>query len=201
MTRLSAAREIQQQQIVTLMKESFEALSRRQVREQLALPSELRGLKLYILRGPGERGGVEIHVEIQRRSLLIFMHRSTDGFEMLPDGTIIPHRAKTYDHEKITVVPKEYLGGLPPDIEHQVVEYLRLEFGEDESDPDKLKIGDLQYVGRSDSSSTSTHYWRIPSKTQPCWASVQLTGEDYVIGMSTRPPPPELKVPAATGTH
>lgn len=194
MTSLSAAREIQQQQLAALMKESFEQLSRRQAREELVLPLELRGLKLYILRGLGERGGVEIVVEIRRRSLLIFIHRSTDGFEMLPDGTIVPHRAKTYDEEKAAVVPNEFLGGLPPDIEHQVVEYLRLEFGEDESDPDALKVRDLQYEGKSDSGSMSTHYWRIPAKTQPCWASVQFTGADYLIDMSTRPPPPGLQV-------
>jgi len=201
MTRLSAAREFQQEQIALLMKESFEQLSHRQARKQLLLPSELRGLKLYLHRRPGERGGVEIVVEIQRRSLLIFMHRSTDGFEMLPDGKIFPHRVKTYDRENIVVVAKGYLEGLPPDIEHQVVEYLRLEFGEDESDFDALKVGDLQYEGNSDSSSTSKHYWRIPSKTQPCWASVQLTGEDYAISMSIHPPPLGLKVRSAADTH
>jgi hypothetical protein len=50
----------------------------------------LRGLNLFICCRPGENGGLEVTVEAQSRRLLAFVESSADGFEILPDGKIIP---------------------------------------------------------------------------------------------------------------
>ncbi len=97
MAKLGDAWEFQQQTLAGLRRESFSQLSNRPAREQLPTPSHLRGLKIFVCRSAGERGGVEISVEVQRRSLAVFTLKSVDGFEMLRDGKIVPFDDGQYD--------------------------------------------------------------------------------------------------------
>ncbi len=73
-----------------LAKEPYDRLASRPPREQIALPDGLRGIKCFIHRRPGERGGVEIAVEIRQRVLLILLTSSEGGFEVFPDGKVVP---------------------------------------------------------------------------------------------------------------
>ena len=97
MTKLFAATDFQQQKIAELRTHSFEELSRRPPREQLATPPNLHGLKVYVCRRLGENGGIEITVEVQKRALLVFVESSVDGFEILPNGRTIPLHEDTHD--------------------------------------------------------------------------------------------------------
>jgi hypothetical protein len=97
MASLRDASGFQRDKISALQKESFDHLSNRPAREQLLVPLNLRGLQIFICRKDGERGGVEISVRIERRSMLIFSSVSEDGFEKLPDGRIIPFDDGQYD--------------------------------------------------------------------------------------------------------
>jgi hypothetical protein len=99
MARLRDAAGFQQEKIEDLKKETFDQLSRRPVREKLPVPPDLQGLKIFVCRKSGENGGVEVTVRVERRSLLIVALVSEDGFEMLPDGKIIPFDDGKYDDQ------------------------------------------------------------------------------------------------------
>lgn len=85
-----AIRAFQEKRLSELMKESYDSLLRRPRRERLETPPELEGLELAVCRKEGELGGVEITVEAAQRRLLIFMEADATGFEMMPDGRVIP---------------------------------------------------------------------------------------------------------------
>lgn len=99
MVRIFDAASFQEQSINALKQESFGQLSRRPIREELSVPPDLRGLRVFICRKGGENGGIEISVRVEKRSLLIFSAVSEDGFVMLPDGTIVPFDDEKYDDE------------------------------------------------------------------------------------------------------
>jgi hypothetical protein len=42
---------------------------------------------------------MEVTVEMQRRALLLFTFRSVDGFEVFPDGRIIPFDTTVSDED------------------------------------------------------------------------------------------------------
>jgi hypothetical protein len=90
MAKIRDGYSFQQAQIRVLKTETFDQLARRPVREKLVIPPELRGMKIFVCRQPGGNGGVEVSVSIERRVLLIFVEASTDGFEIFPDGRIVP---------------------------------------------------------------------------------------------------------------
>jgi hypothetical protein len=62
---------------------------------------------------------------------------------------------------------------LPDDIESQIVEYLHLEYGEDSSSPNALKIEELVYEGVFDIEGMNVHYWKYPTHGQNCWVIVE----------------------------
>jgi hypothetical protein len=97
MTKLFAATDFQQWKIAELRIQPFEELSGRPAREQLATPPNLPGLKVFVCRRAGDNGGIEITVEVQKRALLVFVESSVDGFEILPDGRILPLHEDTHD--------------------------------------------------------------------------------------------------------
>jgi hypothetical protein len=77
---------------------------------------------------------------------------------------------------------------LPRNIKRQVLEYLRLEYGESDDDPDALKASDLTYEGKRVVDGIVTHFWAFPSGAGKRWAIVEQFGKSYSIGTSARGP-------------
>jgi hypothetical protein len=73
-----------------LMEEPYAVLAARPAVERIQLPEELSRFEGYIRRKPGDSGGTEITVQIANRVLWLFMEGRSNGFEVLPDGKIIP---------------------------------------------------------------------------------------------------------------
>jgi len=90
MSKWREAMAYKEKRLTELAKEPYDRLASRPPREQIALPDGLRGIKCFIHRRPGERGGVEIAVEIRQRVLLILLTSSEGGFEVFPDGKVVP---------------------------------------------------------------------------------------------------------------
>lgn len=76
---------------------------------------------------------------------------------------------------------------LPSDIEHQILEYLHLEYGESPEDEDALKLSELRYEGIHEMGGVPTHCWSFPSTSDEMWATVGPHGDTYCIGMSRKP--------------
>jgi hypothetical protein len=80
---------------------------------------------------------------------------------------------------------------LPRHINRQVLEYLRLEYGESDDDPDALKLSDLTCEGKCVAGGIVgivTHFWAFPSSAGKRWAIVEQFGKTYSIGTSARTP-------------
>ena len=65
--------------------------------ERISAPSDIQGIEFWIERRVGEAGGVRIEARACRRSFFIFMSCRCPGFEMLPDGTVVPDIDETPD--------------------------------------------------------------------------------------------------------
>ncbi len=77
---------------------------------------------------------------------------------------------------------------LPEDIEKRIVEYLRLEYGEDASDPNALQIPDIAYVGEKEINGVILHCWSYPSLKDDMWATVELLeNNSFCLGMCEIP--------------
>lgn len=70
-----------------------------------------------------------------------------------------------------------------------LVEYLRLEYGEDEDDPDSIKASDLKYVGEFMIDGVKTRYWSYPTSGEPAWATIEFLPDGECAGMTDVPPP------------
>jgi hypothetical protein len=77
---------------------------------------------------------------------------------------------------------------LPSGIEKEILEYLHLEYGESEDDPDALKLSDLKYEGEHLVDKVVTHFWSYPSGPGRRWVTVEMRGKGYDIGTSPRGP-------------
>ena len=76
--------------LASLMKESFAELSARPRSVRIPLPPDLSRFEGYIRKKPGDAGGVEITVSVSNRVLWLFMEGRVNGFDIFPDGKIIP---------------------------------------------------------------------------------------------------------------
>jgi hypothetical protein len=77
---------------------------------------------------------------------------------------------------------------LPEDIEKQLVEYLRLEYGEDANGPDAIQISDIAYVGEKEVNGVVLHCWSYPCLKDNMWATVELLeNNSYCLGMCEIP--------------
>lgn len=81
---------------------------------------------------------------------------------------------------------------IPEGIKKEIVSYVRLEFGEDSSDPDALQESDLKYEGEFIINGVPTHYWRC-GDTSRTWATVEPFGDSYCLGMTSSSPKPVFK--------
>ena len=70
------------------------------------------------------------------------------------------------------------------DFEDDIVEYLHLEFGEEAGDPEALKRKELRYVGLFLFEDFPTHFWSFPCESEHYWATVRITDEAYLYGMT-----------------
>jgi hypothetical protein len=77
---------------------------------------------------------------------------------------------------------------LPDDIEVQILDYLRLEYGEDAGGPAALQRSQLRYEGEYLLNGVATHFWWFPCTTQQCWATVEPWEDSYCLGMTTECP-------------
>src|SRR5690349_8413118 len=89
----------------------------------------------------------------------------------------------------------------PPEIEKELLEYLHLEFGENEDDQDSLQAADLNYVGAREDDGAQLHFWEFPSGTGKSWATARVTADGYDLSTSLQGPNGERNDPlAALGT-
>jgi len=73
--------------------------------------------------------------------------------------------------------------------EEWVAHYLRLEYGEDVSDPDSLKASDLTYLGRFNVNGQPTDYWQYPtSDNTPAYATMTHDERGTALSMTDEPP-------------
>lgn len=81
---------------------------------------------------------------------------------------------------------------IPEGIEKDIVSYIRMECGEDPSDPRTLKESDLTYEGEFEIQGVPTHYWRC-GKDSRLWATIEPYGDSYCMSMTSSSPKPILK--------
>jgi len=85
-----AVRAFQEGLLNTLSLEPYEVLAERPSRERVMVPAELSGLKAFICATRVEQGGIQISVELYEPFWLVLSDAEVRGFEMLPDGTVLP---------------------------------------------------------------------------------------------------------------
>jgi hypothetical protein len=77
---------------------------------------------------------------------------------------------------------------LPINIEHEIIEYLNVEYGIYQ-EIEKIKKSDLSYVGEFVINGKSINYWEYPCSTEPkCWATVEPYEDSYLISITTHQP-------------
>jgi hypothetical protein len=89
----------QSQTLSSLMKESFAELAAKPPSTRISLPPELRQFEAYVRQRPGDGGGVEITVQIANRVLWLFLESRSTGFEVFPDGRILPFDSTVDDED------------------------------------------------------------------------------------------------------
>lgn len=72
--------------------------------------------------------------------------------------------------------------------EARIVEYLRLEYGEDAEDPDRLQAADLTYLGRFNVDGHLTDYWQYPTSDKPAYATMTMHQGATALSMTDEPP-------------
>jgi hypothetical protein len=86
----------------------------------------------------------------------------------------------------------------PTGVEKELLEYLHLEFGEGEDDPDALQAADLKYVGVREDGEGLVHFWEYPSGSGKSWATVCVMNDGgYSLSTSTEGPDGEVNDPLA----
>ena len=73
--------------------------------------------------------------------------------------------------------------------EEWLADYLRLEYGEKETDPDSLKSSDLTFVGEFVVNGVTTRYWSYPTCGDPMWAIIEEYEEGRCAGITDKAPP------------
>lgn len=182
------ARRIQVETYELLKREPFAALVSRPPSEEVPLPAQARGATVVVRKRETGTGQVEIEVELRQRFWLFFHGVLRKTFQMKADGTVIDDNPRTYRSESDHSFQQAEDASLPPDIQQQIVEYVRREFGEHEGMPDALRAHDLRYVGVSRHGGKVSHYWSIPSTTANRWAVVTIREERLEFDITTKPP-------------
>lgn len=73
--------------------------------------------------------------------------------------------------------------------EEWVADYLRLEYGEDATEPDSLQAADLTYLGRFDVNGYATDYWQyFTSDNTPAFATMTIRDDTTALSMTDNPP-------------
>lgn len=70
-----------------------------------------------------------------------------------------------------------------------LADYLRLEYGENENDPDAIKASDLKYIGEYIVNGVLTKYWSYPTSVGSMWVTVECLENGECAGMTDEPPP------------
>ena len=99
------------------------------------------------------------------------------------------------DPEDLLVETASWLGctGLGLDAEREVGRYLRREIGQSVSDPDSVKLDDLEYLGVFLDDAYPAHYWRYSKAGEEGYVS--LMSAPYGLSWSTaeRPTKPHTE--------
>jgi hypothetical protein len=85
---------------------------------------------------------------------------------------------------------------LPRSIKREIVEYLRLELGEDADDPSAITASDLKYVGARKHGRSEVHFWEFASGHRRRWATAALTKSGYSLSTSEEGPDGESDIGA-----
>lgn len=86
----ASIRKFQDELLKKLMKQPISVLAARPVVERIGLPENLSRFEGYIRRKPGDNGGIEITVQVANRVLWLFLEGRSNGFEVFPDGRVVP---------------------------------------------------------------------------------------------------------------
>jgi hypothetical protein len=184
MAKLADAWSFRDRKIAALKKQPFAKLAALPESQALTVPRKLKGLDVFVRRRTGEHGGMEVTVSVERGSMA-----STDGFEILPSGRIIPLNDDIAGEKPRKRRAPGEPARLPRDIKSRVLQYLRLEYGESPRDPGALRLSDLSYEGEHLHQGVPTRFWSYPSSAGKTYVTVALSPKEYRIAMSDRGPP------------
>jgi hypothetical protein len=171
MAKLGNAWGFQQRKVAALKKRPFDKLAALPESQALTVPARLKGLDIFIRRKALKHGGIEITVRVENGPAA-----STDGFQMLASGKVIPLHDHPVDEK-------------PRSLKGQVLQYLHLEFGESPRDPDALKLSDLSYEGEYVVEGVRKRFWSFPGARGRRYATVAFRGKGYSIGATNEVPP------------
>ena len=74
--------------------------------------------------------------------------------------------------------------------EEWIADYLRLEYGEEESDPESVKAKDIKHIGHFIVNGIPTDYFTFPQSGEPyMWATIETIDSRDCAGMTSTPPP------------
>jgi hypothetical protein len=73
--------------------------------------------------------------------------------------------------------------------EEWIADYLRLEFGEDVSDPKSVKASDIKHIGNFIINGIVTEYFSYPHSGDPSWVMIETIDERDCVATTNRPPP------------
>lgn len=73
--------------------------------------------------------------------------------------------------------------------EEWLADYLRLEYGEDENDPDSVKAEHLVYEGQYLIKGIKTKYWKYPTSDGFSWVVIEEYENSRCANFSETPPP------------
>ncbi|MES2820876.1 MAG: hypothetical protein V4812_18030 [Pseudomonadota bacterium] len=85
---------------------------------------------------------------------------------------------------------------LPRTIKREIVDYLRLELGEDSDDPDTIATSQLNYVGSRKAGRSEIHFWEFMSGHRRRWATATAAKSGYDLGISEEGPSGETDLGA-----
>jgi hypothetical protein len=83
--------------------------------------------------------------------------------------------------------------GLKENVERELPQYLRREFGQTIFDKGSLKASNLLYEGRFDEKGEEIHYWKIAYEKETSYAYVIIRGRSTTTGWGDRSPPRQTR--------
>ena len=180
------ARDVQLRLFDELSRQSFAELQRLPEEKSVPLPESARGTTVCVRRRQISDDEIEVEIELRQRFLLLFHGTLRKSFRMNSAGQISDGEYETY-HPPNTLSTQRRYADLPEGVEHELVRYLREEFGEHEGMPDALQVKDLNYIGWQSVGTKTVHYWQVSSE-RPSWGTVTNDAGRLEFSLTTKKP-------------